>query len=115
VLRTRSEPSGVAGAAIDRKGLLVAGRQKSGTRVLSINKGRTADRDDAADPVTVRGQVGIDAAVVATHHACVREYRPDGAGARDPFPRPADAGWLRRLGRGWRPTRVFSLSPSRPR
>jgi len=98
-----SGPSGVAGAAIDRKGLLVAGRQNSGTRVLPINKGRTADRDDAADPVTVRGQVGIDAAVVATHHAGVREYRPDGAGARDPLPRPADAGWFAPTGQALAP------------
>jgi hypothetical protein len=32
----------------------------------------------SSDLSPVRVQVGIDAAVVANHHICVREVRPDG-------------------------------------
>jgi transposase len=54
-------------------------------------------RVDAAGPVTVR--VGIDAAVVADHHVCVREYRPDGQVRATRFHVPPTLAGLQRLGR----------------
>ena len=55
------------------------------------------DRADAADPGTVRVQVGIDAAVVANHHVCVREYRADGRVAPTRFHVPPTLAGLRQL------------------
>lgn len=48
----------------------------------SLANGGTLVSIHSTDPVTglapVRVQVGIDAAVVANHHVCVREILPDG-------------------------------------
>ena len=56
-----------------------------------------ADRADAADPGMVRVQVGIDAAVVANHHVCVREYRTDGRVAPTRFHVPPTLAGLSQL------------------
>lgn len=56
-----------------------------------------AGRVDTADPGTVRVQVGIDAAVVANHHVCVREYRADGRVAPTRFHVPPTLAGLNTL------------------
>jgi transposase len=55
-------------------------------------------RADLAGSGLVRVQVGIDAAVVADHHVCVREYRPDGQVRTTRFHVPPTLAGLRRLG-----------------
>jgi transposase len=62
-----------------------------------------AGRADAADPGTIRVQVGIDAAVVADHHVCVREYRADGQVRATRFHVPPTLAGLRRLGQALLP------------
>lgn len=60
-------------------------------------------RADAPDSTTVRVQVGIDAAVVADHHVCVREYRADGQVHATRFNVPPTLPGLRRLGHALAP------------
>lgn len=56
------------------------------------------ERADTSGPGPVRVQIGIDAAVVAEHHVCVREYRADGDGAVTRFHVPPTLAGLDRLG-----------------
>jgi transposase len=53
---------------------------------------------DTTDRAPVRVQVGIDAAVVANHHVCVREYTLDGQVRLTRFHVPPTIAGLRRLG-----------------
>jgi len=53
---------------------------------------------DITDPACVRVQVGIDAAVVANHHVCVRETTADGQVRLTRFHVPPTIAGLRRLG-----------------
>jgi hypothetical protein len=64
---------------------------------VQINGSSAAKQNVRGESVhaPVRVQVGIDAAVVANHHVCVRAIGIDGK------ERPTDS-WLRRRWQGWR-------------
>lgn len=63
----------------------------------------------------VRVQVGIDAAVVANHHVCVRETLPDGQVRLTRFTTPPTLAGLTVLSGRLRGYPGGSRSPSRPR
>lgn len=57
----------------------------------------------STDPPPVRVQIGIDAAVVANHHVCVREYTAEGQVRSSRFVVPPTIEGLTRLGEGLAP------------
>ena len=61
------------------------------------------DSTDSADRRRLRVQVGIDAAIVANHQVCVREYGSDGQMSVSRFHVPPTIEGLRRLGRRLEP------------